>query len=450
MSGENTLTFASLALAPEVNQGLKSMDLKPLSPVEAKVIPLLLAGKSVIAVSPTGTGKTFSYLIPILDSFARKGNDGATQAIVMVPTAVLGFQVKDTAKTLAKNFGLKDFTAVFFGSNKELAAAKRSPVLAIVTPPLFKTLSKSLNLSQVERIIIDEGDMILFDGFESEMNQACDSLPKAKKSFFSASLGSQWLTRVKKMCQADETVDLSNGHVNGSNIKHVLVDLRGLTRPQALAKVVTDPDVASGKAMIFVSQRREIKEVCDVLESLKIPYVSMAGDLDKGAIEKRVKEFRSDKVNFMVATDYASRGLDLPEVKRSISYTLPKDLYYYFHRAGRTGRFNAPGLSLVLCGKDDMQTARGLQRKGAGFSFMAVKKEGLVEVKSKPQSRAYKTEDSPYLKKAILKAKLQHPKGKVKPGYKKKIQTAIKVAKIKHKKKIIRTNLAKKDLTHGV
>ena len=447
----NEITFASLDIHPDVLAGLKSLALKPLSPVEARAIPALLAGKAAVVISPTGSGKTFSYLVPILDTYARDEKFCGTRAIIVVPTVVLGYQVKDTLNRLAKACGFERFSTYFYASQKETETRSARPDVAIVTPRLFRPLTRSLDISSVIRVVFDEGDMILFDGFLGEMEQACASLPQARKSFFSASLGSQWLTAVKRMCRADEVIDLSNGRINGANIAHILVDLRGASRQEGLAKVLADPGVRSGPIMVFVSRKEELKEAEAAVRSSGLKYMSIAGDLDKRAINRAVREFSAGRAQVLVCTDYASRGLDLPSVNAVISYTLPKDQGYYFHRAGRSGRFDAPGTSYILCAKEDLTDARGLQRKGAAFTFMAVRKEGVARVKSAPQSHLNSTQgQNAYLTKAIAQAKREHPLGKVKPGYKKKIKKAVKVAKIKHRRKIIRTNLGKKDLSHGV
>ncbi len=446
-----SVAFASLALSPLTVRGVESFAPKPLSPIEAKAIPALLRGQAIIAVSPTGTGKTWSYLIPIVDGIARLGaKEGQTQAIVVVPTVVLGFQIRQTLLTLLAAMGLKDRKVSFFQSPREISDSRKDPEVAIVTPPLFGELLKHLDLSAVKRVVFDEGDMILFDGFLGEMEKACASLPKAKKSFFSASLGPQYLKAVKRLCQADAVFDLSNGTINGSNITHVLVDLRGFDREQGLLRLLAQKDLVRGQGIVFVAKREELRTVGQDLMSAHIPYAVAEGGLDKGALERNVKDFAKGEVPILLASDYASRGLDLPSVSFVVSYTLPENGDYYFHRAGRSGRFDRKGTSFVLFAKDDLAKVRSLQRRGAGFSFYAVKKDGVVPVASKPKDRPYRDYDLPYVKQAVIKAKIKYPKGRVKPGYKKKIRTAIAIAKNKHKDKIIRTNLRKKDLTHGI
>lgn len=443
------VTFSSLALDPKVLAGLKAMALKPLSPIEAKAIPPLLKNEAIVAVSPTGTGKTLSYLVPIANALAREGGFKVTKAVVVVPTVVLGVQVQKTLNALLRVCKI-DGSAAFFATAREAKSSAKRPDVAIVTPGLFKDLAQSINLKDVDRVVFDEGDMILFDGFYPDMKATCDRMPWAKISFFSASLGPQYLTLVRKMVRADRVIDLSDGRINGSNISHFLIDLRGFDRLQGLVKTLKSPLLPQGKGIVFVAKKDELWEVAKALRSADISFSEASGNMDKRAIAKSVSAFSKGETQVLLATDYASRGLDLPQVGYAISYTLPEDTDYYFHRAGRTGRFDAKGSSYVLCGKEDMTKARALQRRGAGFSFLAIKKDGLAPVKSAPQSRPYKTADSDYLRKAIIKAKLEHPKGRVKPGYKKKIKTAIMVAKIKHKKKIIRTNLAKKEMKHGV
>lgn len=442
-------TFDELNLDGRLKEYLQTMDLKPLSPVEANAIPFLLEKKGVVVVSPTGTGKTFSYVLPIVNDLITEEKDG-TIAVVVVPTAVLGYQVQTVLRQFLEGLKLRK-RAVFFTSPSQIHTCQKSPSIALVTPTLFKELRKGLDLKNLSRIIFDEGDMMLFDGFMEELTDACNSFPNAQKSFFSASLAEQYLTGVKKMCKADKVTDLSFGKVNGNNIKHILVDRRGFDNAQSLVKLLESDYCKDGQGIIFASSKEAVFEASKALKTAGIDYIFLTGSLDKKDIEKNVKAFQRGEKKILLASDYASRGLDLPAVNFVISYDLPKMNDYYFHRAGRTGRFDRPGTSYVLYSPEDQTKVRNLQRRGAGFTFMAVKKDGVSEVNSKPRSKFEKgNNQEEYITKAINKAKYKYPKGKVKPGYKKKIKTAIAIAKNKHKKKIIRTNLAKKDLTHGV
>lgn len=446
----NQIRFASLNIDKNILKALDILHTKPLSMVEAKVIPLLLKNKSVIAVSETGTGKTFSYVIPLLSRLAVKGNQDPSgiKSIVIIPTNVLGFQVENVFKKIIDLSGLTSLRATFYSSVKEVLESKVEPDIAIITPFLFKALLKAFNLKNLESIVFDEGDMILFDGFYEEMKEICNSLPKAKKSFFSASLAEQFLMPVKKICKADEIIDCTQKGINGENIKHVWIDARDKNRLEALKIVLQSPDLSSQTGILFVSKLEEIYEMKKVLEESKKSFAIVTGNMDKRTIANNLKAFKDNKISLLLATDYASRGLDMPYVQFVLSYDLPKDLNFYFHRAGRTGRFNAKGTSYIIATPEDAQKAKELVRRGVHFSFAAIKKDGMVSITAKPKSHLSSKNKEDYIEKAVFKAKLKNPKI-VKPGYKKKIKTAIAIAKNKHKKKIIRVNLSKKNNTYG-
>lgn len=441
--------FEELDLEETLKEVLKDMEMLPLSLVESKVIPMLLENQGVVVVSPTGTGKTFSYVLPIINDLLKEHKDG-TLAIIVVPTAVLGYQVETVVRKFLEDCNIKS-RAIFFTSPSQIHTCKKSPSVAIVTPRLFNETKKGLDLKNLSRIIFDEGDMMIFDGFFEELSQACNSYPNAHKSFFSASLAQQYLNPVKKMCHADKVTDLSSGKVNGSNISHILVDKRGFDSAQSLIKLLESDYCKNGQGIIFCSSKKTAYEASLALKNANIDYLFLSGALDKKEIEKNVKSFRREEKRILLASDYASRGLDLPAVAFVISYDLPEINDYYFHRAGRSGRFDRPGASYVLYTPKDQMKVKNLQRRGAGFSFLAVKKDGIVAINSNPKSKFDKgNHQEEYIQKAILKAKLQNPKGRVMPGYKKKVKKAIAKARNKHKKKIIRTNLAKRNLNHGV
>lgn len=442
-------TFEELGLDPRLCSVLREMDLKPLSPVERKAIPLLMENKGLVAVSPTGTGKTFSYVLVIVDELLKDQAEG-TRAVVVVPTVVLGYLVQGVFRRFLERTK-SGRRAVFFTSPSQIRSCRKSPAVALVTPVLFAQIRKGLDLKNLTRIVFDEGDMILFDGFMDEIVEACRSFPKATKSFFSASLAEQHLNPVKRMCKAERVTDLSDGRVNGSNICHALVDPRGFDRKASLTKLLESPLCKEGQGIVFASSKEAVKEAGKALDKAGIDYLLLTGDLDKKQIEKNVKAFARGEERILLASDYASRGLDLPAVGFVISYDLPRVNDYYFHRAGRSGRFDRRGVSYVIHAEEDEAKIRNLQRRGASFSFYAVKKDGVVEVRSSPKSKfSKKGGEEPYVVEAIRKAKRRYPKGEVKPGYKKKIKTAIAIAKSKHKKKIVRTNIAKRNLSHGV
>lgn len=441
-------TFDDLPLENKLKEVLDGMDLKPLSPVEKHVIPALMEHQGIVVVSPTGTGKTFSYVLPVINDLLKDAK-GGTECVVVVPTAVLAYQVQGVFRQFFEKLKV-NYRALFFTSKSQIHTAQKSPSVALVTPPLFNELKKGLDLKNLSRIIFDEGDMMLFDGFLEELTEACKSFPNAQKSFFSASLASQYLNPVKRLCKAQKVTDLSSGKVNGSNISHVLVDCRGFDKAQSLVRLLESSFCKEGQGIIFASSKETVYEASKALKSAGIDYIFLTGSLDKKDIEKNVKAFARGEKRLLLASDYASRGLDLPSVNFVISYDLPKINDYYFHRAGRSGRFDKLGTSYVLYSPSDQMKIKNLQRRGAGFTFAAIKKDDVVAISSNPKSKFVKGgHEEEYIAKAVQKAKLKYPKGKVKPGYKKKIKTAIAIAKNKHKKKIIRTNLAKKDLTHG-
>lgn len=447
----NEIYFSSLNINPKVLDGINSLHPKALSEIEAKVIPLMLKDKSVIAVSPTGTGKTLSYVVPILSNLEKckvKNTNHEIKYIIVIPTNVLGFQVENVFNEIIDKSNINDIKVFFFSSAKEIIKFVNDIDIAIITPSLFKTLTKKFNLKNLKSIVFDEGDMILFDGFYDDMDEICKSFPSVKKSFFSASIAKQFLTPVKKLCKADVIIDCNTDGINTKSISHFLIDLRKNDRNQAVKLILNDKNFKDKTGIIFVSTNDEIKIVKNILEELKIKYACITGNMDKRSIARNLKIFDSTNVKLLLATDYASRGLDMPYVQYVVSYTLPIDLNFYFHRAGRSGRFNSLGSSFVLTDENDLKKINELVKRGVNFKFIAIKKDEIVEVKSKPKSSLYKSQNPDYVKKAIYKAKKKVP-NIVKPGYKKKIKTQINIAKDKHKKKIVRTNLSKKNNTYG-
>ncbi len=435
------LPFGSTALKKEILDILKEDGFVSMSPVQAKTIPLLLKNKNVLSLAPTGTGKTLSYALPILNDLE---NDGHVQAVIISPTVALLDQIKSVFEEFTLKMGFPADAVKAIYSKNDYGRAK--PVVVLITPEIYPTMASHYPINRLKRVIIDEGDMIAFDGFQS----ALEALKKPREahmiSFFSASLNIQDIKRVKSQFNILNLVDVREA-ITSKSVKHHLVDIRTFSKAEALTRFLNE--AKPFKAIAFVSTKEELYKVADDLKALKRPFLFVHGGLDKRDIKKVLDNFRKEDQTLLLASDYVSRGLDIPDVECIISLDLSKDSDYYFHRAGRAGRYNAPGDSFVFYTYDDEESVKrvkDLVRREVEFDTYTLTKDALKKNKGAYEFKNLGKKDradSEVLQKKIRHAVNQNKTTKVKPGYKKKVKKAVDLVKFKHRRKIVLTNIAK-------
>lgn len=414
--------------------------IKP-SPVQEQAIPLLKKNGSALIKAPTGSGKTLAYLIPILNDLET---NRTTQAVILVPTGILAKQVEKTLRLFTPSY--KDFLVSVI-SDGEVKKEKYDDEIIISTPDQFLFAQSRLNLKFVKRLIIDEGDMILFGGFEEQMNQILSLDLKWSKVLFTASVDEHLNRLVRRFIGAEHLIDLSEEGINNANITHYLVDIRHVEKPQALISFMRA--LQPFKCMIFVSKKEELKDISLALENAKIPFVSIYGELTKREQKRNYRLFDENQVMVLLATDLAARGVDLKDVSDVISLDLPMDILYYYHRAGRGGRFDKKGNSYVFYNNDDTAKVKELLRRGVPFNFLSLKGNTLKKERNLAVIERKPERNNEYVEKAI-KDRLRKLRGnKVKPNYKKKRRIAIKLVKQYHKEDIIRKNLLARNEKEG-
>lgn len=435
------LLFGSTSLKKEILDILKEDGFVSMSPVQAKTIPLLLKNKNVLSLAPTGTGKTLSYALPILNDLE---NDGHVQAVILSPTVALLDQIKSVFEEFTLKMGFPADAVKAIYSKNDYGRAK--PVIVLITPEIYPTMASHYPINRLKRVIIDEGDMIAFDGFAESLIALKKPREAHMISFFSASLNIQDIKKVKSTFNILNLVDVREA-ITSKSVSHHLVDYKNYNKAEALIRFIDE--VKPFKAIAFVSTKDELYQVANQLKEQNYHYLLVHGGLDKREIKKTLDTFRKDNETLLLASDYVSRGLDIPDVECIISLDLPSESSYYFHRAGRAGRFNSPGDSYVFYTYDDevsVKRVKDLIRRQVAFDSYTITKDCLKKNKGayefKNMGRKDRA-DSDVLQKKIRHAVNQNRSTKVKPGYKKKVKRAVDLVKFKHRRKIVLTNIAK-------
>lgn len=430
--------FSSLNLKSELVSSLAKEGYEYLASVQQKTIPLLLKSNALV-VSPTGSGKTLAYVVPILNDLVV---DEKVKAIIISPTVPLLNQIKSVLFNLFDDLNIDRSNLKLVLSKKDLT--RSSPSIVLTTIAMYPLILSKYPTDKLQRVIIDEGDMILFDGFDEFIPYLKKAIDNSLVSIFSASLKEQDIKNIKKVFHI-ENVIFDREKITASNVSHHLV----LNRVNDLSlglKIFLD-SLKPYKTMIFSSSKDSINEIYHSMKKYYPESLLLTGDLDKRKIKNVAKEFSTSSILF--SSDYASRGLDFKDVDCVISLDLPKDSSYYFHRAGRTGRFENKGDSYIFYKEDDkdqINRIKELIKRGVSFDSYLLNKDGLKEEKEKYEFRnlGKKDQSNPKLQKQIRHAINKVKTKKVKPNYKKKVRKAVEIVKTKHRKKVVLTNIAKK------
>jgi ATP-dependent RNA helicase DeaD len=347
---ESTLPETALAdLAEPLRQAVARAGWSELMPVQSRAIPYLLAGRDLMVQSRTGSGKTGAFLLPILDRVDPKR--ATCQALVLAPTRELAKQVGEEAKTLAGSTGMR--TAVVYGGvayGPQLQAFRRGAHLVVGTPGriLDHLLKRNLSLKSVQMLVFDEADRMLSMGFYPDMRAIQRHLPsrRIQGCMFSATFPPHVMRLARDFMQKPEFLSLSRDHVHVTDVEHVRYVVPRMDKDRSLVRIIEVENPPA--ALIFCNTRARVHYVTAVLQRFGYDADELSSDLSQKAREKIMARMRQGALRFLVATDVAARGIDLPELSHVIIYEPPEDAELYIHRAGRTGRAGGGGVAISM------------------------------------------------------------------------------------------------------
>ena len=418
--------FTATRLRSEIRQGLAKISFTKPTPVQEKVIPAMLKGESVIVQAATGSGKTHAYLIPILNAIDEDAR--YVQAIVTAPSRELADQLYRVARQLRDNSGLNITIAhLAGGSDRDRQIARfeqNKPQLVIATPGRLLDFAdkKILLLDQVKNFVIDEADMTLDLGFLADVDKIAARLPKdVVMSAFSATIPVKLTNFLRKYMAKPEEIVIDNPAVIAPTIKNDLLDIGSKDRKKIVYKLLTmgQPYLA----LVFANTKQMVDELADYLTKQGLKVAKIHGGITERERKRTLREVRAGQYQYVVASDLAARGIDLPGVSLVINYEIPKDLEFIIHRIGRTGRNGLPGHAVTLVREEEMNRVGALEHMGVHFDFVEIK-DGALAPRTHYRRRDNRTASNrqldPHMKGVVKKVK-----SKRKPGYKKKIKQAI-------------------------
>ena len=336
-------------LSADMRGACAAMGWQRLMPVQSRALPYLLAGRDMMIQSRTGSGKTGAYLLPMLSELDR--GLSAPQALVLVPTRELALQVEHEASSMFGGFGMS-VAAVYGGVGyaKQLEALRGGVQVVIGTPGrvLDHLLRRTLRLDDLRVLIFDEADRMLSIGFYPDMKEIQRYLPKRRvhSSLFSATYPPYVLRLAEEFLEKPEMLSLSEGTVHVATTEHYFCECRPMDKDRALVRIIETENPDS--AIIFCNTKANVHYVTAVLKGFGYNADELSADLAQARREEVLKKLRAGGVRFLVATDVAARGIDIPALSHVFLYEPPEDRESYIHRAGRTGRAGAAGTVISL------------------------------------------------------------------------------------------------------
>ena len=318
-------------------------------PVQARTIPYLLAKRDMMIQARTGSGKTGAFLLPMLERLDPKRDE--CQALILVPTRELARQVAHEAEILCGEAGLR--TAPVYGGvgyGPQIAALKVGAHIVVGTPGrvLDHLLKRNLSLDHLRMLIFDEADRMLSMGFYPDMLEIKSYLPKRpiNTSMFSATFPYSVMRAAQEFIPEPEFISLSSDHIHVTEVEHVYYKVPGMDKDRSLVRLieVENPE----NALIFCNTKDRVHYVAVVLQRFGYDADEISSDLSQSQREQVLSRVREGSLRFLVATDVAARGLDIPELSYVIQYEPPDEVENYIHRAGRTGRAGGTGVAITL------------------------------------------------------------------------------------------------------
>ncbi len=320
-----------------------------LTPVQAEAIPALLAGRNMMVQARTGSGKTGAFLLPMLERL--DANEDRCQALILVPTRELARQVWQQAELLFEGTGLRTaavYGGVGYGPQTEALRAGAHVVVGTPGRVLDHLLKRTFNLDALRLLIFDEADRMLSMGFYPDMRQVQRYLPAGPlhACMFSATFPAAVLRTAEQFIREPEFLSLSQDHVHVTDIEHVFYTIPGTDKDRSLVRIIEVENPQS--AIIFCNTKSKVHYVTVVLQRFGYDADELSADLSQADRERVLERVTSGSLRFLVATDVAGRGIDIPDLSHVIQYEPPEDPESYVHRAGRTGRAGATGVAISL------------------------------------------------------------------------------------------------------
>jgi ATP-dependent RNA helicase RhlE len=368
LSKQLSMNFSDLGLSSSLLTAIEKASYESPYPIQNEAIPAILQRKDVLGIAPTGSGKTASYILPILQLFQEKepAKNRIIPVLILVPTRELATQVAEVATNFSRFLTRKVKTLAVYGGvsiNPQMMSIYGTEILIATPGRLLDLLSKnSMNLSQVEILVVDEADKVLNMGFKEEVDQILEELPKKKQSIlFSATMEESVEILINKMLHLPVKIEIEQDEIAPELISQSAYFVPNEKKGPLLRHLIKTGDWK--QVLVFTSSIRTADNLVAKLKKNGIEAVAFHGDKSQGARTEAMSGFKAGRIRVLVATDLAARGIDIKFLPIVINFELPRSPKDYIHRIGRTGRAGSEGEAISLICEEDLHHFKVIQKK---------------------------------------------------------------------------------------
>jgi ATP-dependent RNA helicase RhlE len=361
------MSFDKLGLNDPILKALKQKGYKSPSPIQAKAIPAILDKRDVMAAAQTGTGKTASFILPILHMLSNpkhqfKGN--TLRALVVTPTRELAAQVRESAVTYGRNLNLKS-TAIYGGTSirNQKKVLRRGIDILVATPGRLLDLynQKSIDFSKIEILVLDEADQMLDMGFINDIKKIIRLLPDRRQNLmFTATFSDPFRALANKFSYKPIEISVTKDNETAKNIEHYIHPVETSRKSELLVHLIKKEKWK--QALVFTRTKHGANRLTKKLIQAHIPAVAIHGNKTQNYRTRALDDFKKNRVRILVATDVAARGIDIKNMNQVINFDLPTVAKDYVHRIGRTGRAGESGKAISFVSSEQFELLDAIQK----------------------------------------------------------------------------------------
>ncbi len=352
-------SFYGLGIAPRILSILERMKFSVPTPIQFKAIPLAIEGKDVVGIAQTGTGKTHSFAIPMVQRLAQVKGKG----LVLAPTRELALQIDEVFKVLAHAFGMK--TACLIGGasmHEQLRALRRNPRIIVATPGrlLDHLEQRNLSLGDAGMLVLDEADRMLDMGFAPQIEKVLRYLPKERQTMlFSATLPREIMQMASRAMKLPISVEVAPSGTAAEKVTQELFIIPQESKMILLGKLM---EQYHGSVLLFCRTKHGARKIAKSVRNMRISAAEIHSNRSLGQRREALEGFKSGKYRVLVATDIAARGIDVAGIELVINYDIPEDAGNYVHRIGRTGRAGHKGHAISFATPSQSRDVRNIEK----------------------------------------------------------------------------------------
>jgi len=359
------MTFSELRLIQPLLEALHTQHYSTPTPIQMQSIPHLLDGKDIFGCAQTGTGKTAAFALPILQHLANSTSDAkGIQALVLAPTRELALQIEKSFSNYGKQLNISH-TVVFGGVSQhhQTIALQKGVQVLVATPGRLLDLMQQgfIRLDQVKYFVLDEADRMLDMGFINDIRKIIAKLPQNRQTiFFSATVSPEIMSLANTLLKNPVKVSVTPVATPAETVHQSVFYVQKEDKRSLLKHVIKWQEIEH--ALVFTRTKRGADRVAKELNKNGIKAESIHGDKSQNARVRALNGFKERKINILVATDIAARGIDVDKLSHVINYEIPEQAETYVHRIGRTGRAGANGIALSFCANDEMDYLKDIRK----------------------------------------------------------------------------------------